>query len=151
MIRAATIVRRPAVQAERVADRITLDHGDRHRRRIALTAESGLSFLLDLDRASVLNDGDALKLDDGRLVLVQAAPERLIEIRTDNPLRLMKIGWHLGNRHVPTEIVADGLYIAFDHVLLGMVRGLGGRAEIVTRPFQPEPGAYAHGEAHSHA
>ncbi|HVV94338.1 MAG TPA: urease accessory protein UreE [Hyphomicrobiales bacterium] len=145
MIRAGSVVRRAAVRPERLADTVVLDHGDRHRRRIALMGEGGLAFLLDLDAPTVLRDGDAVKLEDGRLVAVKAAPERLIEIRTDNPLRLTRVAWHLGNRHVPSEITADALYIAFDHVLMEMVRGLGARAEVVTRPFQPEAGAYADG------
>jgi urease accessory protein len=152
MIRATTIVRRPAVKPERVADTLTLDHESRHRRRIALTGEGGLVFLLDLDRATALDDGDAVKLEDGRLVQVRAAPERLIEITTGNPLRLMKVAWHLGNRHVATELGADALYIAHDHVLLEMVRGLGASAREVDRPFRPERGAYEGGHDHgSHA
>jgi urease accessory protein len=146
MNRAALIVRRLAVKPERVADTITLDHQARHRRRMTMTADNGLEFLLDLGAAAILEDGDALKLDDGRLVQVLAADEDLIEITTENPLRLMKLAWHLGNRHVPAEINADALYIAPDHVLVEMVRGLGGKAEPVKRPFRPERGAY-----HEHA
>ncbi len=149
VIRATTIVRRAAVKPERIADRLTLDHGDRHRRRVALTGEGGLAFLLDLAEATVLEDGDAVKLDDGRLVEVRAAPERLIEVKAATPLRLMKLAWHIGNRHIPCEITADALYIADDHVLMEMVRGLGGSAEIVIRPFRPERGAYDHG-GHGH-
>jgi urease accessory protein len=154
MIRATTLVRRAAVKMERVADTLVLDHQARHRRRVTLTGEGGLEFLLDLERASVIEDGDAVKLEDGRLVQVKAAPERLIAITTDNPLRLMKVAWHLGNRHVATEIAADALYIAHDHVLLEMVRGLGAIAAPVERPFRPERGAYAgghdHPEGHDH-
>lgn len=150
MLRAISVVRRPAVKPDRVADTLVLDHEARHRRRIAMTAEGGLAFLLDLDRATALDDGDAVKLEDGRLVQVRAAPERLIEIRTDNPLRLMKVGWHLGNRHVATEIGADVLHIGFDHVLLEMVRGLGATALEVERPFRPERGAYEGGHDHAH-
>lgn len=145
MIRATTVVRRPAVKPERVADTLTLDHDARHRRRVALTGEGGLAFLLDLDRATALDDGDAVKLEDGRLVQIKAAPERLIEIRTENQLRLMKVAWHLGNRHVATELGLDALYIAHDHVLFEMVRGLGATAREVERPFRPERGAYAGG------
>jgi urease accessory protein len=160
MIRATTIVRRPAVKAERVADSLILDHEARLRRRVALKGEGGLEFLLDLERANVIEDGDAVKLEDGRLVQIKAAPEKLIAITTDNPLRLVKVAWHLGNRHVATEITNDTLYIAHDHVLLEMVRGLGATATPVERPFRPERGAYAghdhgpdcghdHGHAHS--
>ena len=160
MIRATAIVRRPAVKAERVADSLVLDHEARLRRRVALKGEGGLEFLLDLERANVIEDGDAVKLEDGRLVQIKAAPEKLIAITTDNPLRLVKVAWHLGNRHVATEITNDTLYIAHDHVLLEMVRGLGATATPVERPFRPERGAYAghdhgpdcghdHGHAHS--
>ena len=159
MLRATTIVRRPAVKPERVADTLTLDHEARHRRRVAMTGDGGLSFLLDLDKAAVLDDGDAVKLEDGRLVQIKAAPEKLVEIRTDNPLRLMKVAWHIGNRHVAAELTADAIYSAHDHVLLEMARGLGATAAVVVRPFRPERGAYHehgpdcghdHGHAHDH-
>jgi urease accessory protein len=146
MIRATAIVRGAAVRPERVADRITLDHGDRHRRRIALTGQDGLAFLLDLETAAVIEDGDAVVLEDGRLVEIRAAPERLVEITSDDPLRLKRVIWHLGNRHVPTEITDDAVYIAEDHVLIDMVRGLGARAALVHRPFRPERGAYHDGD-----
>lgn len=146
MNRAAAVVRRVAVKPEKIVDTITLDHEARHRRRVALTADGGLSFLLDLANAAVLDDGDALKLDDGSLIAVKAAPEKLIEIRAETPLRLMKLAWHIGNRHVPAEVTPDAIYIAHDHVLLEMVRGLGASVATVERPFRPEHGAY-----HSHA
>ncbi|MBP2151966.1 urease accessory protein UreE [Xanthobacter flavus] len=148
MIRATTVVRRPAVRPEKVADEITLDHHARHRRRFAFTADGGLSFLLDLDKATVLDDGDAVKLEDGRLVRVKAAPEELVEVTTANPLRLMKVAWHLGNRHVPAEITETAVYFVDDHVLTEMVRGLGAGVTKVTRPFRPEKGAYEAAEAH---
>jgi urease accessory protein len=149
MIRAVAVVPRSAVRPERVADRITLDHGERHRRRMAPTADGGLSFLLDLDRATMLDDGDAVRLEDGRLVQVKAAPERLVEIRAETALALKKIIWHLGNRHVPAEITDDAVYIAEDHVLIDMARGLGATATLVKRPFRPERGAYDEGHGHA--
>ena len=148
MLRATTVVRKPAVKPERVADRVTLDHEGRNRRRIALTGEGGLEFLLDLDKVTVLNDGDAVKLEDGRLVQVSAAPQKLLEIRAENPLRLLRLAWHVGNRHAPAEIAADAIYIEDDPVLAEMVRGQGGTATPVQRPFQPERGAYAHDCGH---
>jgi urease accessory protein len=151
MIRATAIVQRATVDPERVVDRITLDHGDRHRRRIALTGQRGLAFLLDLDMAVIIEDGDAVRLEDGRLVEVRAAPERLAEITSDDALRLKKVIWHLGNRHVPAEITEDAIYIAEDHVLVEMVRRLGARVSLVQRPFRPEGGAYDEASRHAHA
>jgi urease accessory protein len=145
MIRATAIVRCPAVDPARTTGTITLDYAGRHRRRIALESDDGLAFLLDLDRATMLDDGDAIRLDDGRLIVVRAAPEDLVEARTESSLRLLQLAWHLGNRHVPVEITADAVYFAADHVLAQMVRGLGARTSAVRRPFRPERGAYDHG------
>jgi urease accessory protein len=150
MLRATTIVRRPAVKAERVVDTVTLDHEGRSRRRFALKGDNGLDFLLDLDKAAVLAEGDAVKLEDGRLVAVKAASQRLLEIRAENPSRLMRLAWHIGNRHTPAEIAADAIYIEEDHVLAEMVRGQGGTATPVMRAFHPERGAYEHDCGHDH-
>lgn len=149
MIRATSVVRRAAVKAERIVDTVTLDHEGRQKRRVSLKADGGLDVLVDLEKATVLADGDALKLDDGRLVLVKAAPERLLEVRAENPLRLLRVAWHIGNRHTPAEVTADAIYIEDDHVLAEMARGQGCSVTAVTRPFRPERGAYDHGE-HSH-
>ncbi|MFM8608029.1 MAG: urease accessory protein UreE [Hyphomicrobiales bacterium] len=152
MQRAISIVRKAAVKADKVIDQVSLDHEGRHRRRITLTGEKGTAFLLDLEKTATLNDGDAVKLEDGSLILVSAAPQTLIEIKAENPMRLLKTAWHIGNRHTPAEITADAIYIEEDHVLAEMIRGLGCAMATVSRPFQPERGAYhdhAHGE-HSH-
>ncbi|MDO8397902.1 MAG: urease accessory protein UreE [Bradyrhizobium sp.] len=143
---------------EAPADTVVLDFDDRHRRRMVMTGTRGLEFLLDLENAVALRGGDALVLEDGRLVEVVAAPEPLIEIRCNDPLHLVRVGWHLGNRHLPTQIMAKGLRIRRDHVIEAMVKGLGARVIEIEAPFDPEGGAYAAGHAqaaepdpHAHA
>jgi urease accessory protein len=131
------------------ADAVVLDFDDRHRRRMAMTGTRGLSFLLDLQNAVALRGGDALVLEDGRLVEVVAAPEPLLEIRGRDPHHLIRLAWHLGNRHLPTQIMAKGLRIRRDHVIEAMVKGLGARVIEIEAPFDPEGGAYA-GAAHGH-
>src|SRR5215469_4296135 len=91
---------------EAPADTVVLDFDDRHRRRMAMTGTRGLAFLLDLESAIALRGGDALVLEDGRLVEVVAAAEPLIEIKGVDPHHLIRVGWHLGNRHLPTQIMA---------------------------------------------
>ena len=158
MIR-ATQVRSPHRWHEPPADTIVLNFDDRHRRRMAMTGTHGLEFLLDLANATVLRGGDALVLDDGRLIEVVAAPEPLAEIRGSDPQHLVRIAWHLGNRHLPTQITARGLRIRRDHVIEAMVQGLGARVIEIEAPFDPEGGAYAEAghahapasEAHDHA
>jgi urease accessory protein len=130
-------------------DTVVLDFDDRHRRRMAMTGTRGLEFLLDLENAVALRGGDALVLDDGRLIEVVAAPEPLIEIRGSDPHHLVRVAWHLGNRHLPTQITAKGLRIRRDHVIEAMVKGLGARVIEIEAPFDPEGGAYA--ESHAHA
>src|SRR4030081_1597006 len=96
------------------ADSVVLGFDDRHRRRMAMTGTRGLEFLLDLENAVALRGGDALVLDDGRLVEVVAAPEPLAEIRCNDPHHLVRVAWHLGNRHLPTQIMAKGLRVRRD-------------------------------------
>ncbi|MFD1332465.1 urease accessory protein UreE [Methylopila musalis] len=148
MIRATAVLRRPAVRPDATVDAVTLDHEGRLRRRVTLVCDGGLELLLDLERPADLQDGDALTLEDGRTVLVRAAAERLLEITAETPLRLARLAWHIGNRHTPAEIGEAAIWIAPDHVLAEMIRGLGGAVREVSRPFAPERGAY-HGHAHA--
>jgi len=149
MIR-ATEVKPQHRWAEAPADTVVLDFDDRHRRRMAMTGTRGLQFLLDLENAVALRGGDALLLEDGRLVEVVSAPEPLVEIRGADPHHLIRVAWHLGNRHLPTQIMPKGLRIRRDHVIEAMVKGLGARVIEIEAPFDPEGGAYA-GGGHAHA
>lgn len=150
MLRATSIVRKAAVNADAIADTVTLDHEGRSRRRIALKSDAGVDFLLDLDKAAGLEDGDALKLEDGLLVQVRAALQRLLEVRAEIPLRLLKIAYHVGNRHTPAEITPEAVYIEDDPVLAEMARGQGCIVTPIMRAFRPERGAYEHDRSHDH-
>jgi urease accessory protein len=138
------------------ADRVALTYDDRHRRRMAMDAEGGLSFLLDLAEARVLRDGDGVLLEDGRIVAIQAKPEPLLEVRGFDGHHLIRLAWHLGNRHLPAAIEPDRILIRPDHVIAAMLSGLGARITAVEAPFDPEGGAYGHasgqnaGAAHDH-
>ena len=124
------------------ADTVVLDYDERYRRRVAMTGVRGLGFLLDLPEAVMLRAGDGLKLEDGRIVEVVAAPESLIEIRAADAAALTRIAWHLGNRHLPTELMRNSLRIRSDPVIEEMARGLGGAVVAIEAPFNPEGGAY---------
>lgn len=145
MLRATSVLRKAAVKAERVVDTLALGHRDRTINGVSVRATGGLQFAISLDKAAMLNDGDALKLEDGTLVQIKAAPESLLEIRAENPLRLVRLAWHLGGHHVPAEMTADALYVPNDAALGELVRGQGCSMAVVERPFQPEA------EVHHHA
>ncbi len=135
------------------ADTVVLDYDERYRRRVAMTGVRGLGFLLDLPEAVMLRAGDGLKLEDGRIVEVVAAPEPLIEIRAADAAALTRIAWHLGNRHLPTELMKKSLRIRSDPVIEEMALGLGGALVAIEAPFNPEGGAYVRAPAldHGHA
>src|SRR5262245_13391144 len=147
----ATSVRAARSWLDEPADTVVLEFDDRHRRRMAMTGTRGLEFLLDLPEVVALRGGDALVLEDGRIIEVVAAPEPLAEIRCRDALHLVRIAWHLGNRHLPMQVMSKGLRVRRDHVIEDMVRGLGGRVIEIEAPFDPEGGAYAAAESHTHA
>ena len=128
------------------ADSVVLDFDERYRRRVVMTGVGGLAFLLDLPEAAMLRGGDGLRLEDGRVVEVVAAPEPLAEIRAPDPRALQRIAWHLGNRHLPTELTGRALRIRRDPVIEAMVEGLGARVIALEAPFNPEGGAYVNAE-----
>ena len=136
------------------ADHVVLDFDGRHRRRMRLATQTGETILLDLPKAVAMADGDGLRLEDGRWIAVAAADEPLMEVTAQSRLDLLRIAWHVGNRHLPTDIAEteEGtlrLRLRPDHVIEEMIAGLGGRVRHVQAPFQPEGGAYG-GHHHHH-
>lgn len=129
---------------------LTLPFSDRHRRRFRMEDDQGDALLLDLPRATLLADGDGLVLENRELVAVRAAREEVLEISGRDPEHTARLAWHIGNRHVPLQVLPGGrLRILYDHVLEEMLSGLQGRVAQSFEPFDPEPGAYS-GHGHSH-
>ena len=148
MLRAHSVIAGDGASGS-VADTVVLDYDARHRRRIAMTTAGGLEFLLDLERTQRLRDGDHLVLDDGRFIRVVAALEPLAELRCADLRHLVRVAWHLGNRHLPTMLDGERLVVRRDHVIEDMVRGLGAVVAHIDGPFNPEGGAYAGGHTHA--
>jgi urease accessory protein len=135
---------------------LELDHDMRNRRRAVYRPAIGAPLLLDMERVVHLRGGDLLVLDDGGRVKIRAAAEPLIEITAPDQHALVRIAWHLGNRHLPTQLAESRLLIREDHVIAAMVEGLGGTCRAVLAPFDPEGGAYKggehnHGHVHEHS
>ena len=63
---------------------------------------------------------------------------------------LVKLGWHIGNRHTPCQIEADRLVIQRDPVIEHMLKLLGANVVEISEPFTPEGGAYGYGRTHRH-
>jgi urease accessory protein len=120
----------------------------RQRSRLRAALVSGEELGLFLERGEVLRDGDFLLAEDGRVVRVIAKPERVLDIACGDAEALVRVAYHLGNRHVPVQVGARWLRIADDHVLRQMVERLGATVVAREAAFEPEAGAYA--TAHSH-
>ena len=150
MMRAIAVLPAASWNASAAVDSVLLDHDHRHRRRIVLYTQSGAELLLDLPQVAHLREGDGLVLEGGGAVIVRATPEPLLEIDAHSAVALMRIAWHLGNRHVPVQVLDQRLRIRPDHVLAGLVKQLGGSVKEIDAAFEPEGGAYA-ASHHPHA
>jgi urease accessory protein len=146
----AQIIRPAGSWSGAPADCVVLDYDDRFRRRIVMRGVRGTEFLLDLTEAIALRGGDGLVLDDERIVEVVAAPEPLSEISCPNEASLVRVAWHLGNRHLPTQITAKRLRIRRDPIIEDLVRRFGANVADIEAPFDPEGGAYHSSNLHSH-
>ncbi len=132
---------------------IELDFQQRQKSRHKAQTVCGETLGWFLERGRVLADGDVMRCQDGSLVKVVAAAESVSEVLSDNAHLLMRAAYHLGNRHVPLQIGEGCLRYQHDHVLDGMLQGLGLKVNCCQRPFHPENGAYHggnHGHEHSH-
>ncbi|SHG46598.1 urease accessory protein UreE [Cognatishimia maritima] len=126
---------------------VTLSYDDRFLRRKRLVADDGTAFVVDLEKTTSLDQGDALELSDGRLINVRAAAEDVLIVTGPN---LPRLAWHIGNRHTPCQIEADRLLIQRDPVIKHMLEHLDAIVVEGKEPFTPEGGAYGHGRTHAH-
>jgi len=132
-----------------VSDRVVLDADERQRRRIVLTGEKGTRLLLDFAKPMILRDGDGLVLEDGSVVQVAGRVELLVEVSAPAPADVVRLAWHIGNRHTDIQFTDQSFRIRRDHVLEEMLKGLGATTREVEAPFDPEPAA-PHGRHHDH-
>ncbi len=148
LIRAIEVLPPGKWPGETAVDHVALTYDERHRRRLRYVASGGTTFLLDLPRAAVLRAGDGLRLEDGRIVGVEASPERLVEITAADAGTLVRLAWHIGNRHLPAQLEPHRILIREDAVIVNMLVGLGATVTPVLAAFTPEAGAYDGGTAH---
>ncbi|EKR9384071.1 urease accessory protein UreE [Raoultella ornithinolytica] len=134
---------------------LTLPIDVRVKSRIKVTLNDGREAGLLLPRGLLLRGGDVLSNEDGsEFVQIIAADEGVSVVHCDDPFTLAKACYHLGNRHVPLQIMPGELRYHHDHVLDDMLRQFGLEVTFAHLPFEPEAGAYAsesHGHSHSHS
>ena len=132
---------------------VHLTYDARLLRRKRLVMDTGNTFLVDLAQTTSVNAGDAFILDDGQHIAVRAADEPLMRVTGD----LVRLVWHIGNRHAPCAIEPDAVVVQREKVMRAMLEQLGATVIDFDGPFTPEGGAYGHGRtmghdhSHSHA
>lgn len=132
------------------SDTVVLAHDQRHLRRKLLHLDGGGMVMLDLREAVLFADGDRLVVENGDIIEISAAREKLFEITPRSRQHLIELAWHLGNRHLPAAIGEERILILRDHVIRSMLEGLGATVREVEEPFQPVRGAYHSHGSHDH-
>jgi len=135
-----------------VIDTVILDYAQRSAQTITVTGVKGSTIEIDLHEPARLRTDDLLLLDDGGLVEVVAAPEPLIEARAADISMLTRLAWHLGDRHVPVQVLPNRIRARRDAAIEALLNSLGARVTAIEAPFEPEGGAYelSHRHVHDH-
>ena len=123
--------------------KIFLNHEQRKSGRLKLKYKDREDIFITGDRSEVILNGDYYMSVSGSVILIESAKEKLLHIETRRKIDLLKIAYHLGNRHSPIQINHSWLRILDDPVLTHIVQGLGGVTKSIEDAFEPELGAYA--------
>ena len=159
------VVRVVKSDGTRQIDSVILNPEQRRLQTAHVTGVNGTPIGLMLPEPVTVRMGDAFELDGGDLVEIVVEPEPLSEIRGSDVTHLARLAWHLGDRHVPIQVLANRIRMRRDAALEAMLAALGARLTPIEAPFDPEGGAYAthagqehaghhhdhdHGHAHGH-
>src|SRR4051794_8643985 len=155
MPRATRVLRAAERQGTPAVDTLILAHAQRQAQKGFLFGVRGTCVELDFAEPVRLRPDDALVLDNGGLIEIVAEPEPLIEARAADLPALARLAWHLGDRHVPVQILERRLRLNPDPTVEALLQSLGAKLVAIDAPFEPEGGAYDaaigdHGHDHHH-
>ncbi len=139
---------RLATVAGTVHAQLKLTFDLRQKSRLRTKLVDGEEAWLMMPRGEILRGGDLLQAADGRIVEVVSETEDVLHVTCVDAAALARAAYHLGNRHVPVQVGDGFLRIAADHVLAGMLTGLGASLTPMRAAFEPEAGAYGGGHHH---
>ena len=123
--------------------KLTLSSDQRRIFRGKRKSDCNQELHLQLPRDGKLNDGDILLTNHKNLyVQIIAQKENLLEINAKTDLELMKVAYHLGNRHVEIEINEKILLIKNDYLIEELLKNFEVICSKVKKKFFPEIGAF---------
>jgi urease accessory protein len=150
MPRATSVIHASHRHDRLVIDTVILDSAQRNAQTVTVTGAKGTVIDIMLYMPVRLRTDDLLLLDDGTLVEVVAAPESLIEARAADLPGLSRLAWHLGDRHIPVQILPNRVRALRSEATEALLKSLGAKTTMIDAPFEPEGGAYALSQAHDH-
>ena len=130
------------------SDRLVLTWEQRRKSRLRTMTANGQEVGLFLPRGTVLVDGDLLQAADDRVIEVEAASGDVSTVSSSDGVLLARVAYHLGNRHVRTQVGPGFIRYRHDRAIDELVRKLGAEVVVEDVPFEPERGTKDH--AHDH-
>ena len=123
--------------------KLTLSSAQRRICRGKRKSDCNRELYLQLPREGKLNDGDILKTNHKNLyVQIIAQKENLIEITARTNLELIKVAYHLGNRHVEIQINENNILTRGDYIIEEMLKNFEVILLNIKKKFFPETGAF---------
>ena len=102
-------------------------------------------LFLQLPREGIIKDGDIFRTNQENIfICVKARIENLFQIYISSKLNMLKLTYHLGNRHVRMEINDNYLFVKEDHVIKNLLESFDAEIKLVNKKFFPEIGAFYH-------
>jgi urease accessory protein len=150
MARASSVIRADHRLGRPAGDTVILDYAQRSAQKANFASVKGGTIEIDLHQPVRLRTDDLLVLEDGSLVEVVAAPEALIEARAVDIAGLSRLAWHLGDRHVPVQVLPNRIRALREPAIEALLVSVGAKITIIEAPFEPEGGAYASSHGHDH-
>ena len=129
-------------------DQLALSWESRRKSRLRATTVSGDVIGLFLPRGTVLFDGSLVRTTAGDIIEITAAPEDVSTASSPDAVLLARVAYHLGNRHVRTQMGPGYIRYRHDRAVDELVRKLGAVVRLEEVPFEPERGTKDH--AHDH-
>ena len=124
---------------------LTLSSDQRRVFRGKRKSDCNQELQLQLPREGILIDGDILRTNYKKLfVKIIAQKEKLIEITAKTDLEIIKVAYHLGNRHVEIEINENILFTKSDYIIEELLKNFDVVFSKVEKKFFPEVGAFHH-------
>lgn len=154
-----------------IVERVELTHLDAQKSRLRATSDRGTELGINLERGTVLRDGDVLYRDSerGRMIVVRLKAEEVLRITilptaSDGELIdvAVRLGHLLGNQHWPVKMDGRTVYVPVSvdkrvvetvlktYDLPGIVYAFETHAVGAILPLQATGHAHDHVHPHSH-